>query len=110
MKLKYHNEKILVKDSVIKFYTVLLFYWGGQRMKYQTVTDRILELISLKREGEYWDFKEQYHNNKADLLHDIICMANNRADQDAYIIFGVSDDYQIKGVNTDENRKTQQQI
>lgn len=69
-----------------------------------------MDLISSKREGEYWDFKEQYHNNKADLLHDIICMANNRADQDAYIIFGVSDDYQLKGVHTDENRKTQQQI
>lgn len=47
-----------------------------------------------KREGDYWDFKERYHSNKVDLLHDIICMANNRADRDGYIIFGVRDDYE----------------
>ncbi|WP_062353379.1 helix-turn-helix domain-containing protein [Bacillus kwashiorkori] len=67
-------------------------------------------LIASKREGEYWDFKEKYHKNKADLLHDIICMANNRADKDGYIIFGISDDYEIKGLEDDENRKNQQNI
>lgn len=70
----------------------------------------IINLISLKREGEYWDFKEKHHANKADLLHDIICMANNRADKDGYLIFGVSDTYEIKGVANDENRRNQQGI
>lgn len=65
-------------------------------------------LIASKREGDYWDFKEKYHKNKADLLHDIICLANNRADRDAYIIFGVSDNYGIVGIENDENRKNQQ--
>lgn len=64
----------------------------------------------LRREGDYWDFKEKHHFNKANLLHDIICMANNRADRDAYIIFGVSDNYEIKGVEEQENRKTQQNL
>jgi hypothetical protein len=32
---------------------------------------KITELISLNREGKYWDFKETHHNNKAELLHDI---------------------------------------
>ena len=67
-------------------------------------------LIASKREGEYWDFKEMYHEKKPDLLHDIICMANNRADRDAYIIFGVSDDYVVKGIEGDVNRKTQQNL
>lgn len=70
----------------------------------------IKNLIASRREGEYWDFKEQYHTKKANLLHDIICMANNRADKDGYIIFGVSDDYVIKGIENDENRKNQQNI
>lgn len=70
----------------------------------------IINLISLKREGEYWDFKEKHHVNKADLLHDIICMANNRVDRDGYLIFGVSDTYEIKGVANDENRRNQQGI
>ena len=38
----------------------------------------IQNLISLKTEGDYWDFKEMWHDNKASLLHDIICMANNQ--------------------------------
>ena len=76
--------------------------------------DEISDLISLGTEGNYWDFKQQWHKNKADLLHDIICMANNLADRDAYIIIGVSDSnspdgVQIKGVPND-NRKSQQNL
>lgn len=39
----------------------------------------ILELVLLKQEGSYWDFKREWYSpdKKADLLHDIICMANN---------------------------------
>lgn len=71
----------------------------------------ILELIDFKIEGEYWDFKEFHHDNTASLLHDIICMANNRADRDAYIIFGVKDkDYSIVGLENDSNRRNQQQM
>lgn len=41
--------------------------------------EEILELISLKQEGSYWDFKKEWYEvgKQADLLHDIICMANN---------------------------------
>ena len=28
----------------------------------------IIDLIGLKKEGDYWDFKEKWHTNKADLL------------------------------------------
>ncbi|MCH1964647.1 ATP-binding protein [Paeniclostridium sordellii] len=71
----------------------------------------VINLIDSKREGEYWDFKQKHHKNKDDLLHDIICMANNRADRDGYIIFGIEDaTFEIIGVNEDENRKNQQQI
>ncbi len=71
----------------------------------------IKELINSKREDDYWDFKEQWHDNKSDLLHDIICLANNRADRDAYLIFGVRDKtYEIIGIENDLNRKNQQKI
>jgi hypothetical protein len=36
----------------------------------------IRKLISLGTEGDYWDFKAEWHGNNSDLLHDIICMAN----------------------------------
>ena len=71
----------------------------------------IKNLIASNREGDYWDFKQKHHTNNSDLLHDIICMANNRADRDGYIIFGVTDDdFKIVGVNGDENRRNQQQM
>ncbi|GFN30448.1 ATP-binding protein [Paenibacillus xylaniclasticus] len=68
-------------------------------------------LIYSKREDDYWDFKEKHHSNKANLLHDIICMANNRVDRDAYIIFGIADGtFEVVGVENDENLRNQQQI
>lgn len=71
----------------------------------------IKELINSKREDDYWDFKEQWHDNKADLLHDIICLANNRVDRDAYLIFDVRDKtYEIIGIENDLSRKNQQKI
>jgi hypothetical protein len=64
-----------------------------------------------KQEGDYWDFKRCHHTNTADLLHDIICMSNNLADRDAYIIFGVIDKTgEVVGVEQDKNRRTQQEL
>lgn len=81
-----------------------------------TITDKIYEIISdiiaSKREGEYWDFKQVYHSNKADLIHDILCMANNRSGKDGYIIWGISDEPkgEVCGIERDGNRRNQQQI
>lgn len=70
----------------------------------------IKKLISLKQEGNYWDFKREWYSQdkKADLLHDIICMANNLVNRDAYIIIGVDEenDYSFSSVKSDPNRKT----
>jgi hypothetical protein len=69
--------------------------------------------IRQSSEGSYWDFKQCWHKNNADLLKDIICMANNTtADmRDGYIIFGVEDKtYKIIGVSEDINRKNQENI
>ena len=76
------------------------------------MTDDILSLIQLNHEGSYWDFKKKWHENTADLLHDIICMANNLENRDAYIIIGVSetdDRLEITGV-PEGNRKNQQNL
>ena len=39
--------------------------------------EEILQLINSQREGDYWDFKVEPHENNASLLHDIICLANS---------------------------------
>lgn len=74
----------------------------------------IMKLINLKQEGEYWDFKREWYSDKkqADLLHDIICMANNRSNRDAYIIIGIDEehDYSITSRKNDPNRKNTQQL
>ena len=69
----------------------------------------IRERIDSKREGQYWDFKETHHENKAELLHDILCLSNSLYKGEKYLIYGVSDPFEgckIKGVKND-NRRSQ---
>ena len=80
----------------------------------------IRELFYLGVEGEYWDFKEkpyffkgqskeETNKKKNDLLHDIICMANNLSNRDAYIIMGIQDKpVKITGVKQFSNKWTQE--
>ena len=74
----------------------------------------IMKLINLKQEGEYWDFKREWYSDKkkVDLLHDIICMANNRSNRDAYIIIGIDEerDYSITSRKNDPHRKNTQNL
>ena len=70
----------------------------------------IEQLVREKREGEWWDFKQKHHTNLADLLHDILCMANILYNGDRYIIFGVNDEYEIIGLDLNDSRYTQADI
>lgn len=74
----------------------------------------IQKLISLKQEGSYWDFKKEWYTGekKSDLLHDIICMANNLDNKDAYIIIGIDEEnnYSVSSIVNDENRKNTQML
>lgn len=54
--------------------------------------EEVLRLIAFQQEGEHWDFKKEWHKNKSDLLHDIICMANNLSNHDGLIIIGVNEE------------------
>ena len=79
-----------------------------------------MELLHLGVEGEYWDFKEKPYffegqsdkdknKKKGDLLHDIICMANNLSNRDAFIIMGIQDKpVKITGVKQFSNKWTQE--
>ena len=72
----------------------------------------ITHLVELKQEGEYWDFKKEWYKNKSDLLHDIICMANNLSNHDGLIVIGIDEetDYSICDVTNDPNRRKTQDI
>lgn len=51
----------------------------------------IRKLIASKREGAYWDFKAKPHANNANLLHDLLCLANASHQGARYLIIGVDD-------------------
>ena len=60
----------------------------------------IVSYINSKQEGVHYDFKQEWHSasKEADLLHDILCLANNTNNADAYLIVGVTDSYDVVGV------------
>lgn len=70
----------------------------------------ILKLIQLNKEGGYWDYKDDYCENDASFLHDIICMANNLENRDAYLIYGVNNNGKIVGIQNSTRRKNQNEI
>ena len=74
--------------------------------------DEIAGLISLKKEGEFWDFKLKHHDNPADLVKDIICLANTvRHKGLRYLILGVCpDNYQTIGFDAAATRRSQADI
>lgn len=79
--------------------------------------EEIISLIESEKkvkneEKDFFDCKSKWYEKKIDLLHDIICMANNLADRDAYIIIGVEDEtFSVVGVDeSDPNRKNTQQL
>ena len=69
-------------------------------------------LIRLKREGPYWDFKRQWHELNYELIHDIICLANNLESEVSYLIVGIDEDdnYNVRDVTGDPKRKTNQHL
>lgn len=66
------------------------------------LTSEIEMLINSHREDDWWDFKREHQHDKADLVHDIICLANSRANRDAYIVYGIEDKtFNVIGVESD---------
>lgn len=58
----------------------------------ESLPELVADLADLKREGSYWDFKREWHGNKVDLLHGIICMANNPEDTTGLLIIGIDEE------------------
>ena len=82
----------------------------------------IFDLIHYGQEGSYWDFKREWYDlgnetaelkrkAKEDLLHDIICLANNPDLCNAFIVIGVDNKTrEIVGVADDSNRRNTEQL
>lgn len=72
----------------------------------------IKNLINKRKEGAYWDFKREWHKNNADLIRDLISLANTTNYKgDRYLIFGIDDtNFEIHNLTDDSNRKNQAQL
>lgn len=74
------------------------------------ITDIIERLIDQRAEGVYWDYKEQHHTCKYDLVHDMLCLANAKHQGPRYLIFGVSDSGVVRSIRKDRGRRTQADV
>jgi len=64
-----------------------------------------LEELLASPESELLDFKAKHHENAADLVHDVLCLANSRKAGNRYLVFGVSDSPRaVVGVPPDHRR------
>lgn len=66
---------------------------------YTNYKEIISDLIDRGYEGDFWDYKEEWHSENEKLIHDILCFSNTLHDRDCYLIVGVSDNGEIKGIN-----------
>lgn len=86
-------------------------YMTGEQME---LYEEIAHLISMHQEGPYWDFKREWYGKEHDVdkLIDIICMANNLEDRDAYIIIGIDEEngYSMCDIRKDPNRSNTQKL
>lgn len=78
------------------------------RLNDHSINNLISYFINKGKEGEWWDFKQEWHIKMYDLIKDIICFANTVHDEDCYLIFGVSDDLKLTGMQ--QTRKKQSDL
>ena len=75
------------------------------------LSNEIQDLIDRQTEGTYWDFKLQHHANNADLIHDVLCLANAEHRGPRFLIFGVDDNsYAVTSIINSPGRKSQANI
>ena len=76
-----------------------------------SLLSEIESLIIRRSEGTYWDFKRCHHSSKADLIHDVLCLANANHRGRRFLIFGVGDSsFSLHDISDDPGRRTQADI
>ena len=76
-----------------------------------TLQATILSLISRRTEGLSWDFKLTHHKDNADLIHDVLCLANADHPGRRYLVFGVENQsFEVRSIADAPGRKTQADI
>lgn len=74
-------------------------------MQYYSHAQRIDFFRAQGKEGVFWDFKQEWHENIEDLIKDIICFANTVHDEHCYIFFGISDALIVTGMQKERRKQ-----
>ena len=61
-------------------------------------------------ESECVDRKREHHSSNVSLVHDILCLCNAYSESDRYIFWGVTNDGNVVGIESDPKRKTNANI
>lgn len=69
------------------------------KLKLQKLKELLYTYLDIKQENELFDMKLKWHDKIEDLIKDIICFSNTVHDRDCHLFFGISDDFQIIGLN-----------
>lgn len=75
------------------------------KYQYYSTEQIVRSFIEQGKEGDCWDFKQEWHGEMSTLIKDIICFANTVHDETCYIIFGVSDDLRITGMKSSRRKQ-----
>lgn len=79
--------------------------------EHDTLIETVQNLVERGTEGTYWEFKLQHHENRADLIHDVLCMANADHEGDRFLIFGVEDSKSaVHSIDNTPNRRRQADV
>lgn len=73
--------------------------------KNQELLEILLACLKTRRENEFFDMKLKWHDKTEDLIKDIICFSNTVHDRNSFIFFGISDDFEIIGLNVTKRTK-----
>ena len=90
------NGKLNVGEEELKNIIELL---KRKEIEIEPINSLIIDLINQRTETNFYDYKLEMYKDKADMLHDILCLSNNTENKEAYLIIGVNDSGEPIGID-----------
>lgn len=75
------------------------------KTRYFELKNKIESFIDAKKETDEWDFKQEWSDTQ-EVVKDIICFSNTTHDKDCYLIYGISNDYEITGMKKERKKES----
>lgn len=73
--------------------------------RYFELKNKVESFINTKKETDEWDFKQEWSDTQ-EVVKDIICFSNTTHDKDCYLIYGISNDYEITGMKKERKKQS----